>query len=217
MTAIAVATSAWAEGETENGVVWLLRGGDLSEWEYHSFDDIHPTDYEVRADDFLETDVVFADSAQGASGYIRKIGITAEDSPWLHFQWRVDAAGGDFDERQKSGDDFAFRIYFAARDGLRYKSLSLVRAQDRRGAAWQSPYGGWVNDLRIYAAIGGDEPLGEWHTVSLHLPDLWQELFDAPPPELGLVGLMTDGDSAGVQMRARYGAIALSNSKEPPF
>ena len=194
--------------------VTLLANGDLSAWEYQKFDGIAETKYETRFDDSLGAAAVFADGNGGASGYIRRIGLSANKTPWLHFQWRVDAAAAGFDQREKDGDDFAMRVYFAARDGLKYKSLSLVRARGKRGDSWESPYSKWYNDLRIYVA--GDD-VGEWKTFSVNLADLWRELFGDLPHEFGLVGLMTDGDSAGVQMRARYGGIVLTDSEESPF
>ncbi|MGI9297245.1 MAG: DUF3047 domain-containing protein, partial [Gammaproteobacteria bacterium] len=100
---------------------------------------------------------------------------------------------------------------------LQYQSLSLVRAQGRRGDSWRSPYSQWFNDLRIYAVAGGGAAAGEWRVSAVNLFALWRELFGDAPRVLGLVGLMTDGDSAGVAMRARYGAIVFSDSPESPF
>lgn len=196
----------------------LLQNGNLDAWEYQSFDDIPQTDYQVLKDDSLDgKNVVFANSQMGASGYIRKVQINLETTPWLHFQWRIDETGGKFDEQTKDGDDFAFRIYFAARDGVRYKSLSLVRAQAQQGTTWKSPYAKWFNDLRIYAVIGGDEPSGQWQSVSVNLSMLWKELFQDEPPVLELVGFMTDADSSASSMNARYGDIILTDSPLSPF
>ena len=197
--------------------VLLLPHGDLSAWEYRKFDGIAETRYESRFDESLGAAAVFAVGGESASGYTRKMEINAQKTPWLHFQWRIDAAAAGFDERTKGGDDFALRLYFAARDGLKYRSLSLVRANARRGESWESPHATWFNDLRIYAVIGGDSAAGEWQTSAVNIAALWEKLFGAPPPVLRLVGLMTDGDSAGVQMRARYGAIVLSDSEQSPF
>ncbi len=197
--------------------VTLFSGGDLSAWEYRSFSGIPETEYRAAADAELGSAALFANSGKGASGYIREMPLNPQKTPWLHFQWRIDEAGEGFDERAKNGDDFAFRIYFAVRDGLKYKSLSLVRSQGRRGDSWQSPFAAWFNDLRIYAAIGGKDARGAWQTTSLNLAVLWKKLFGETPQTFGLVGIMTDGDSSGVLMRARYGAIVLSDSPTPPF
>lgn len=211
---IAAASCLTATAET----LALLRDGDLTAWEYNAFDDIAETQYETRYDESLGAAAVFATSDKGASGYIRRMEMDIQKTPWLHLQWRVDATGDGFDERVKEGDDFALRVYFAGREGLvKYKSLSLVRAQGQRGDKWQSPYANWFNDLRIYAIGGGAVATGEWQTSAINLAALWQELFDDTPRTLGLVGFMTDGDSAGVAMRARYGAIVLTDSAQSPF
>lgn len=208
--AAAALSSVFAAAETTT----LLQNGDLSAWEYQKFDGIPETKYETRFDESLGATAVFANGENAASGYIRRVAINAAKTPWLHFRWRADAAGDGFDRRAKDGDDYAMRVYFAARDGLKYKSLSLVRANAARGETWQSPYSKWYNDLRIY--VVGDET-GEWRTFSVNLSELWRELFGDAPEEFGLVGFMTDGDSAGVKMRARYGDIVLTDSETPPF
>lgn len=198
--------------------VSLLRGGDLSAWDYHSFDGIAETKYEVRRDDSLGAMALFANSDNGASGYVRKLTLDLSQTPWLHFQWRVDLADGGFDEKTKTGDDYAVRIYFAARDGIRYKSLTLVRSGGgRRGDSWRSPYSGWWNDLRVYVFAGGEAAAGEWRNAAVDVFSLWRRLFGDVPPAIGLVGLMTDSDNAAVQMQTRYGDILLTDSQKSPF
>ena len=217
--AAAMLASVGAHAQTSNSTatVRMLGGGDLSGWEYRAFDGITETRYTARFDDELQAAAVFADSMQGASGYIKKTSIDLNKTPWLHFRWRVDEVGGDYDERQKIGDDFAFRIYFSGRDEFSYKSLSLVRGQGNRGEHWHSPYANVLNDLHTYVVIGGDAPLSAWQTAHVNVREIWQKLFDEKPPPLGLIGFMTDGDSAGNRMRARYGDIILSDSEQSPF
>ena len=197
--------------------ITLFSGGDLSAWKYESFRGIAETTYRTGEDAELGGAALFAESRAGASGYVLEAPLNLQKTPWLHFQWRIDEAGGGFDERKKDGDDFAFRIYFAARSGIKYRSLSLVRAQGRAGESWASPYARWINDLRIVAVIGGEEAAGKWRTTSVNLQKLWREQFGEDAKTLGLAGIMTDGDSAGVVMRARYGAMILSDSASSPF
>ena len=197
--------------------VVVLRHADLQEWEYRRFDDIAETSYSVEYDDSLGRKVLVADSQAGASGYIHKKDFDLQQTPWLHFQWRIDQAAGGFDERTKSGDDFAFRIYFVARDGLRYKTLSLARTQGVVGDSWTSPYASVFNDVRIYALIGGEIQTEQWHNGRVNVGEVWTKLFMKPPPIVGLIGIMTDADSTATQMRARYGDIMLSNSPQSPF
>ena len=217
MKRILAAAFCFAAAGAAAETVTLFSGGNLAEWEYHSFDGIAETTYRPAPDPELGGAALFAESRGGASGYILKTPLSLQKTPWLHFQWRVDEAGGGFDERKKNGDDFAFRIYFAARSGLTYKSLSLVRAQAAAGESWKSPHAKWFNDLRVVAVVGGGAARGEWQTASVNLEKLWREQFGEDAPVLGLAGIMTDGDSAGVIMRARYGAAVLSGSAAPPF
>ena len=199
--------------------VTLLADGDVSGWEYVTEDDIPPTRYWTAADDALGESVLFAHSRKGASGWLlERDDLDFSKTPWAHFQWRVDAAGGGFDEGEKSGDDYPFRIYFAARSGLRFQTVVLARTQGAAGDSRKSPYSNFISDVIIHSFAGADSPLGEWRTGRANMAALWRKHFGADAGmTIGAAGLMTDGDSAGVDMRARYGKIILSDSPESPF
>ena len=208
-----------AAGAARAEVVTLLADGDVSGWQYKSLDDIPETRYRTAADDEAGRTVLFADSDRGASGYIsERDDLDLAKTPWVHFQWRVDAAGTGFDERKKSGDDYAFRLYFVARSGLRYRTLVLARAQGAAGESWRSPYSNFISEVVIHAFADSDSPLGEWQTARINVAELWRDRFGADADlKIGAAGLMTDGDSSGVKMRARYGAVILTASPESPF
>ncbi|MBE8158200.1 MAG: DUF3047 domain-containing protein [Betaproteobacteria bacterium] len=90
-------------GSADAETVALFSGGDLAAWEYQSFDGIAETHYRIAEDAELGGAALFAESQKGASGYILKTPLDLQKTPWLHFQWRIDEAGGGFDERKKNG------------------------------------------------------------------------------------------------------------------
>ena len=193
--------------------ITLLANGDIAAWEYQTFDDIPETAYRTADDADLGRPALMANSKQGASGYWRRVSLDLQKTPHLHFQWRVDEAGDGFNPREKPGDDFALRLYFISeRGGLSSSGIVLVRSHLRRGESWRNPYSNWLHDLHMHVFAGGDSPLGKWQNESVDLRALWRQIYDKEPPIINAVGLMTDGDSSGVQMRARYGNIVLSSS-----
>ncbi|MDM5146871.1 DUF3047 domain-containing protein [Candidatus Persebacteraceae bacterium Df01] len=211
------APAAYDERPQPSGqTVTLLTNGNVSAWEYQTFNNIPTTQYQTAYDDELGSKALFAHSQKGASGYVLQTSIDLQKTPWLHFQWRIDQMETGFDERSKAGDDFALRLYFITRSGLRYKSLSVVGSQAAMHTTWQSPYSGLLYDLHIYS-LGNKKTRGKWGKTTINLAQLWQDIFDESAPILNAAGLMTDGDSAGAEMRARYGNIIFSNSSAPPF
>ena len=204
-----------AHGET----VTLLADGDVSAWEYHALDDIPETQYHSGFDPDLGAKALFAASQKGASGWLMKReGLDFSKTPWAHFQWRLDAAGEGFDEGEKTGDDYAMRIYFVAQSGIRFRTVVLARTQGTAGDSRKSPYSNWLSDVFIHAFAGGDAPKEQWQTGRANMAEIWRRHFGEDANlKIDAVGLMTDGDSAGVEMRARYGAIVLTDSETNPF
>lgn len=198
--------------------VTVLAGGDVAAWDYRVFDNIAPTHYQTQHDKELGAAALFADSQSGASGYVLKQSFDLQKTPWVHFQWRVDEAAQGFNERQKKGDDSAFRLSFIRRELTGIKTLMLVRATAGKSReTWKSPYAKPTLDLRLYAFSDGDDELQTWRIASINLAKLWRQLFAEEAKPLSAVALMSDSDSAGGVMKSRFGAIVLSDSAVSPF
>lgn len=203
-----------AVGET----IELLPVGEAHGWEYQTFRKIKETTYRTEVDAALNRPVLVADSEGGASGWTLRRDVDLTQTPWLHFLWRVDAVGENPAEQSCDGDDFAWRLYFLTKGIVRYRVLNFVYAQSAAiDERWDSPYATLLNKIKLQAlAVHDDSQLGQWQHSSVNLRDAWRSAFNETPT-IHLVGLMTDGDSAGVTMRVRYGAIVLSDSPAPPF
>ena len=195
----------------------LLANGDVSAWEAQKFKEIPPTQYTTRQDAERGRRVLFANSAAAAAGYTRRIKINLQKTPYAHFWWRVDEGLNNPQEKTKAGDDFAFRLYFVGKSGIKYRALNLVYAAAApTGAQWQSPYGGWLSDIRLHAFANAQEsPPGKWRRAVVNVGELWRRAF-GEAGEAELAGLMTDSDNTAAAARARYGAFVVSDSPAPP-
>ena len=197
--------------------ITLLADGNTDDWEYRAFDDIKETAYRAETDTDEQT-ALLADSNAGASGYILRRELDLDKTPWLHFLWRVDRVGDNPAEGTKAGDDYAWRLYFVGKSGITYRTLNFIYSQSAvANDTWESPYAGLFSDIYVYALAAHDPAaIGRWQTSRVNVQDVWRRLF-GDDNTIGLVGLMSDGDSSGVIMQARYGKIVLSDSPDSPF
>ncbi len=196
----------------------LFTADNMTKWSYQVFDDIAETDYKVVNDAVLNHPVLLAKSDKGASGYSLKKKIDFNKTPWLHFLWRVDAAQDNPKEGSTAGDDFALRFYLTRQSGLHYQTLNLVYSNARlKTEQWESPYSVFINEIQVYAiAQHQTANIGKWQSSHINIADVWKSVFDSEPT-IELIGLMTDGDSALLQVQARYGSVIVSTSADSPF
>jgi hypothetical protein len=173
---------------------------------------------------------VRAESDCAASALVLALeGIGLEGTPVLRWRWRVMLPLKHAQERTKSGDDFAARIYvmfpletertsLVAR--LRHRALErlageklparalnyVVSSREPAGARWDNPYRS--NSKMI--SMGPPEP-GVWREVKADLLADYIALFGAPPPPpLGLA-IMTDSDDTCQKARADFADFRLGS------
>ena len=195
-----------------NESVTILTNGNIDEWKTQEFDKIPPTLYEVSDDPELNQKVLVATADKTASGFYLERDVNLAETPLIRFQWRVDESGSGFDETKKSGNDYAFRIYVNQKTGwFSLRTLILARTESQpAGALWDSPYSGSRWEIKTYSFADQDAALGEWHTETLDVAELWHKAYGKDADlKMGAVGIMTDGDNAGVVMKAKYGEISF--------
>ena len=116
-----LSVAAWANGapiiSSRQSVQWLGRFDPAQEeipapWQLLRFDqDIPPTRYSLR--DVDGTGAVHADAHASMALLARPLQIDLSATPVLCWRWRIDAVVQDADLDQKSGDDYAARVYVA--------------------------------------------------------------------------------------------------------
>lgn len=153
-----------------------------------------------------------------ASAKYRELEIDLDETPYLHWRWRIESTlGPEIDELSKSGDDYPARIYVVRRGGLafwRTRALNYVWSSAQpEGARWPNAYAG--ESVQIVAVNSGDQQAGEWVSHSRDLRADWREAFGEEIDSLDGIALMTDTDDTGGTARAWYGEIRLSGSPEP--
>jgi hypothetical protein len=161
------------------------------------------TVYKVVQENDLE--MLSATSQGAASGLFLEQKIDLRRTPVLHWSWKVTRLMEGLDERQKSGDDFAARVYVVARGGLafwRTRALSYVWSGSRPvGTMWPSPF---TANAVLIAAQSGRERLGTVIDEKHNIRQDWQRAFGEDITTIDAVAIMTDSDNSGQSAAALY-------------
>lgn len=182
----------------------LLTLPDLSGWESEKFSG--ETLYEVVNID--DRPVIRASSNHTASGLVRKITIDLTKTPYLNWSWKVDNVLTDVDEQQKSGDDYAARVYVVISGGLlfwRTRAISYVWASRQpQNSSWPNAFTG---NAVMVAVQSGPALTGQWVTEKRNVLEDIKQLLDVDKTSIDAVAIMTDTDNSRQSATAYYGDI----------
>ncbi|HEY7204882.1 MAG TPA: DUF3047 domain-containing protein [Methylomirabilota bacterium] len=174
--------------------------------------------------------VLRAESEAAASGLYRPLDLDPREYRILSWRWKVEAVLARSDPRQKSGDDFAARVYVAYRydpatatvwQRARYAVYRLLYGQYPPGVAlvyvWESrlPVGtvlesAYTDRARIVVARSGAAETGRWVSESHDIYADFRRIVGGEPPRIAGIALMTDTDDTGERAVAYYDAITLA-------
>jgi hypothetical protein len=199
-------------------------------WEPLEFEDIPAhTRYTVERSADGEPWVVRARSEAAASGLIRKIDIDLAEYPIVRWRWRIENLIEASDPAQKSGDDYAARLYIAfhyepERAGLLRRATYLAA----RAVFGDLPFGAityiWATGtpansivdnayagsfVKMIAVESGPERVGEWIEEQRNVYEDYRRAYAADPPRVEGVAIMTDTDNTGERAGAEYGDIVF--------
>lgn len=143
-------------------------------------------------------------------------------TPILSWRWRVDQELEIANERVKSGDDFAARVYVMFTFQPEHSSFG----QRARHALGKALYGdvvpgsaiNYVWSRREAAGLSWDNPFsaeskmvslgagntGEWQSVRVDVAADFERLFERPVPATLGIALMTDSDNSCQAAKARF-------------
>lgn len=124
-------------------------------WRMVTFPKLTPTAYRVVMWDGVMAIEAHADASMSLMG--RSIDVDLSQTPVLCWRWRIDRLISKADMRQKSGDDYAARVYVAF--GLPTSSMSL--ATRAKLALARSLYGDLVPDGALNY-VWDKGPVGTW-------------------------------------------------------
>lgn len=194
--------------ETGKLLVGNFSGKELQGWESLEFQG--KTQYTLR-----EKSKVYrleANSIASASGLVKKIKIDLSEYPYLNWSWQVVKPLGSFDEHEKSGDDFAARIYVIVKDGIfpwNKKAVNYVWAGDSpKEQSWSSPYAG--KRSMMVAVRSKEDVNGRFHSEKRNLYEDMRKFFGEEIRYIDAIALMTDSDDSKRNASTYYGDIYFS-------
>jgi len=180
------------------------------------------TEFRLRRWDGV--DAVEAKADRSMAWLLRPVTVDLTKTPVLCWQWRIDAPVAAADIRQKSGDDYAARVYLMfsvdpqnLSFGTRSK-LALARAiwgNQLPDAAinyvWdnKSPVGtvlpnAYTDRAMMSVLRTGASEAGRWVREARPVLADFERIFGHPPAKLYAVAIATDTDNTGGKAQAGY-------------
>jgi hypothetical protein len=149
-----------------------------------------------------------------AQAQAAQIGIpvktTVDEYPALSWRWRVAEFPTGSCEREKATNDSAAGVYVVFKGsfgGLVPRAIKYVwSAREPRGAAFPSP---GYSTAQIVVLESGTEAAGEWRTETVNIATDYRRLFQADPPEVQGIAVLTDADDTGTRAVADYADFRL--------
>ncbi|WP_461516864.1 DUF3047 domain-containing protein [Porticoccus sp.] len=211
--AVLLAAALWLppEAVAEHRIIEVARfsAGELDGWQPKVFEG--QTRYQLRSDG--TTQALYAQSHASASGLFREVSIDLNQTPCLHWSWKVTQVIGDLNERSKAGDDYPARLYVVFSGGLRFwRTLAINYVWSNN----QPPGSSWPNaftaNSQMVAVRGGSDQLGQWQAEQRNVLADYRRLFGGDAGKVVAVALMSDADNSGLSASAWYGDIWFSSS-----
>lgn len=182
----------------------------MDNWDVKKF--VGETEYSIS---FLENESVLkAVSKNAASGLIRKIRVDLDKTPFLNWRWRIEnKLAGDFDEKLKTGDDYAARIYIVVSGGFAIwntKAVNYVWAKhSQKGDMWPNAFA--KNNAMMFALRSSEAQTSVWHVEKRNIQKDFNSAFGEQVRFIDAVVLMSDTDNTRNDVTAYYGDIYFSS------
>ncbi|MGA7829002.1 MAG: DUF3047 domain-containing protein [Geobacteraceae bacterium] len=187
-------------------VIAAFSQGDLSGWSKKIFKG--ETNYSIVQ--IAGRKVLRAVSNNAASGLVKKIDVDPSRYSILRWSWKIEHTLKQEDATQKSGDDFAARVYVVFPRVLFWKTRAINyvwTAHLPKGTVIPNAY---TSNAMVVAVESGDGKAGTWVNEERNIYDDYKRFFGEEPPHLGAVALMSDTDNTGAEAVAYFGDIFLS-------
>ena len=186
---------------------------DIAGWPTRSFEG--ESQYRVTREDGRQ--VLQARSQGQASAKYLERDIDLNETPYLHWCWKIDSRYAGLDERSKSGDDYPARLYVARKTGLlpwQLQSVNYVWSSTQPpGSRWPNAF---TERAMLLALQGESSPLNEWRGEVRDIRADFEALFGEDVDEINGLALMSDGDNAGGDAMAHFAAVGLATTPAPP-
>ncbi|AZG72935.1 DUF3047 domain-containing protein [Shewanella livingstonensis] len=160
-------------------------------------------------------------SHKTASGLMLEQQIDLSATPYINWSWLVEKPLLQLNERSKTGDDFAARIYVVIDGGFMVwntKSLNYVWSSNQdKGLVWNNAFAG--SSVKMMSVRGKESQTGLWYEEKRNV---YQDLIDTFGDQgsdkanrkayqyIDIIAIMTDTDNSGKQAESYYGDIIFS-------
>ena len=181
----------------------------IIQWKSKSF--AGNTRYSVEFDRQLNQSVIRAESDKAASGLFYEERIDLDKTPYLNWYWKVEKFPALDNEKTKSGDDYAARIYIVIKDGwtpLGTKAVNYVWSQQSPlETAWPNPFAG---DKAMMVAVQTGSSEDNWVAEKRNLKDDLKKLFGKNFRYIDGIAIMTDTDNSMSSAVSYYSGLKLT-------
>lgn len=191
----------------------------------------NPNHFEIASDNGQS--VLRIVSQRSASTLTFPVPIDVADAPRLSWRWKVSRAIDGSDFSQKSGDDYAARVYvlfdlpsdrLSLGDRLKISTAKLLHGADIPAAALCYVWGnkqtagetGWnpyTDRLRMIVVESGNQHAGAWQNVSRDVAADFVAAFGGPVPPIAGVAVSADTDNTGESVETLIGDIRLEAAR----
>lgn len=199
----------------------------FSRWQPYEFEKIKAhSQYQLVQEGGVR--VIKATSRGSASGLIQRLDVDLQQYPILSWRWKVTERPRGKDDRKRSEDDHAARIYliFNAPEPNEstlkwlWRQLTPVKSKTTHainyiwahsaelGKPIPNPFTGSAMMIPVNR---GDEMLNAWVELERNILADYQASFGGQPPKLSAIAIMTDSDNSRSRATAFYGDIIFSS------
>lgn len=190
-------------------VIGNFSAGTLIGWESKSF--VGQTSYTIEQKDGQS--VLIAESAGTASGLGRKITVDLTKTPYVNWSWKIEQSLPELEETQKSGDDYAARLYVIKSGGAliwNAKSLNYVwSGSQSKDTVWPNAFS--PRNSKMIAARGAEDSTGVWRHEKRNVREDYKRIFGKDVKSINAIAIMTDTDNSGLRASASYGDIYFTS------
>ena len=157
--------------------------------------------------------VLVAESKDSASALIKEIRIDLKKYPYLNWSWSINNRLPTANEKTKSGDDYAARVYVIVDGGLFFwssRAMSYVWSnQATKGEYWENAFAG--KNVIMLSVRDKQDKTSTWVPEKRNVYEDLRKYFGKDIQYIDAVALMTDSDNSHGKVKAYYGDIYFSS------
>jgi DUF3047 family protein len=190
---------------TDQLVIGNFSNGELNGWKAKEFKG--KTHYRLTKIDNVI--VLRADSDSSASGLFKEQRIDLYKTPYLNWQWRIESRLNILSEQERSGDDYAARIYVLVSGGWAFWRTIAINyvwsSASKEGQLWPNAFAG--KKVMMLALRSSADPLSTWKFEKRNVLEDLQQIHGEKIRYIDAIAVMTDTDNSKGKTTAFYGDI----------